>query len=232
MSASAVLDRLEKNLNAKIDSIRSYRGWVVNTVNGMVRIRRVAQSGDPTSEAYSRLGPPVKLAADDEVAVIVLGDKAFILGPIQRAVPTQVEFDVPLVGQMYRFGSTASGSDTSSTAVVSPASVTAITRTLNNSDMPPGTYNILVEGDHLTAHSTGGSLSTGTQCAGVDGTFYTLSAASGTAAQRNVAASTFTNVVMTVGGSIACSLAYRSSTAGTSSSRNPHISITATRVGD
>lgn len=98
------------------------------------------------------------------------------------------------------------------------------------SDLPDGVYDLVVVGSLLAAHSAGGSCNLRVQAGANNGTSYTLSVPNESpATTRLYAVHVFSAVA--VSGGLTAKVQYKSSTAGTTSARNPALLVLARRSG-
>jgi hypothetical protein len=112
-----------------------------------------ATAGD---ELYARLKGTVKMAEDDPVAVIILGGKKFILGPISNEDQTEITYDLPIVGEK-GFNSPFTEPMTIANAAVTGTNTSTSTYEVNiqnlSFDLPDGTWTVFAWGEGLYGHS-------------------------------------------------------------------------------
>jgi hypothetical protein len=89
---SSFYQSIRQAISNAVERLKPYRATVDSTANGLVKIQPLG--GDVLDESYARLAG-VKLNEDDEVVVIDLNGKPFVLGKLQRAVPTAEAVDFP-----------------------------------------------------------------------------------------------------------------------------------------
>lgn len=124
---------------------------------GRRKLRLDPASTDDSGELYALLKGLPKIAAGDDVAVITLGGKRFILGPVQNTAQTAITYDLPIIGEQ-GFNSPFSETPTISNS----AAVSSTTDTANYSinvqntsfDLPTGTWTVHAWGGGFYAHSS------------------------------------------------------------------------------
>ncbi len=90
-SAREFYTGLRDAIESMVKRALPYRAVAKDTNNGLVQIQPL-DADAPMGEYYARLsGPAIK--PNDEVAVVDLGGKPFVLGKIQRTNTNSVEFD-------------------------------------------------------------------------------------------------------------------------------------------
>ena len=123
---------------------------------GKIKLREVfeATAGD---ELYALLKGRPKISSDDLVAVIKLGGKNFVLGPIQNSPQTEITYDLPIVGEK-GFNSPYSEEPvvSNSAVVASTSSISAYSVNVQNTsfDLPDGTWTVDAWGGGFYAHSS------------------------------------------------------------------------------
>lgn len=115
-----------------------------------------ATAGD---ELYARLKGTPKIATDDPVAVLILGGKKFILGPISNEDQTEITYDLPIVGEK-GFNSPQRDRFSQDSADVSSSTDTANYVTNFDWDwaLGSGTWTVWAFTDQACSHSSAGSL--------------------------------------------------------------------------
>lgn len=112
-----------------------------------------ATAGD---ELYARLKGTVKMAEDDPVAVIILGGKKFLLGPISNEDQTEITYDLPIVGEK-GFNSPFTEPMTIADGAVTGTNTSTSTYEVNiqnlSFDLPAGTWTVFAWGEGLYSHS-------------------------------------------------------------------------------
>ena len=123
---------------------------------GKRKLRLDPASTDETDELFAMLKGLPKIAAGDELAVIVLGGKNFILGSIQNSAQTEIVYDLPIVAEK-GVNSPYTEDVTISNSAVTPSTASTTTYSVNiqntSFDLPTGTWNVLAWGDGFYAHS-------------------------------------------------------------------------------
>lgn len=121
---------------------------------GLRKLRDVTEAvaGD---ELFAQIKGLPKISTDDELLVVVVGGKKVIVGPVQRTTPTDVTYDLPVIGEK-GFNSPAMAQysrDSADTA--SNASISNFVTTLTaNMVLPAGTWSIRAITSQMVSHSS------------------------------------------------------------------------------
>lgn len=110
-----------------------------------------------TVEVYALLKGLPKIAAGDDLAVIMLGGKHFVLGPIQNATQTEITYDLPIVGEKgFNSPYTEHPAIANSAVTGSTSNTGAYSVNVQNTsfDLPAGTWDVFAWGGGLFAHSS------------------------------------------------------------------------------
>lgn len=107
-------------------------------------------------ELYARLKGTVKMAEDDPVAVIILGGKKFVLGPISNEDQTEITYDLPIVGEK-GFNSPYTEPITIADSAVTASTTSTASYSVNvqndSFDLPTGTWTVYAWGSGVYGHS-------------------------------------------------------------------------------
>lgn len=123
---------------------------------GKRKLRIDPASTDDADELYALLKGLPKITAGDDLAVIVLGGKKFILGPIQNETQTAITYDLPIIGEK-GFNSPYTEPMTIANSAVDPSTASTSVYSVNvqntSFDLPAGTWTVFAWGEGLYAHS-------------------------------------------------------------------------------
>ena len=235
-----------------VSRLKPYRVAVSSTSNGLVKIQPL-ESPTPLAEGYARL-TGTKLESGDEVAIIELSGKPFVLGKIQRSSPNGEAFDFPIqieadsaqalevsdgvsptlivdtdsgvvTGSSFNSPVVTTIAQSSADTTSTTSTTTLQTACTTTLNLPIGSWTLKAVGGCQFTHSSSGTVLFQVTIASTGGTARSM---------------TFNNSVYGHGvdnaevgglsGSVTISLDYRCSTAGTTSARNPWLLIIATRT--
>lgn len=221
--AESFLSGLSATFKGHKERLRIYRATVTAIASNLVTFQR----GDDTevNDAGAKHLLLRLPKAGDDVALIDVGGAPLVLGAI-GAVETLIDLGAPHVGRVYVNRNSAATSEgtgnTTSTSVYSTA------LTLTWSDLPDGTYTMIVSGSLLAAHSTSAGVNCGVDIAGTvsanGGVSCPASATPYTRLDRN----TLIDDVVVAGG-ITIKTVYKAASAGTASVVNPSVLAIAIR---
>jgi hypothetical protein len=140
-----------------------------------------------------------------------------VLGVISAEEVEEVDLGAPTIGQVFARGAAASAASTTTNTSTS-AYATALSATW--SDIPDGTYDVVVMAGAAYSHSGSGNLHSRFTAGGSDGTEYSLSLT--TSREQIRYTWNFSNIVV-VGG-LTVTMAYKlNGGSGTISDRNPSM---------
>ncbi len=123
--------------------------------NGLIHLRDVRDT-DASLEGYALLKGLPKIAVDDELAVIMIAGKPFVVGPISRTSQTEITYDLPVVGEQGFNSPLLIGPVVSNTAVTaSTTSTTLYSVNIQEASyvLPAGTWDVLGVAGGVFAHT-------------------------------------------------------------------------------
>jgi hypothetical protein len=207
-------DAIEDLIKERLRGLRIRTGAVSSEADGLVSLIRPG-STEPEG-GYARLIPKAP-AAGDRVAIAQVGGTALVLGVISAEEVEEVDLGAPTIGQVFARGAAASAASTTTNTSTS-AYATALSATW--SDIPDGTYDVVVMAGAAYSHSGSGNLHSRFTAGGSDGTEYSLSLT--TSREQIRYTWNFSNIVV-VGG-LTVTMAYKlNGGSGTISARNPSM---------
>jgi hypothetical protein len=207
-------DAIEDLIRERLRGLRIRTGEVSAEVDGLVSVIR---PGNTEAEGgYPRLIPKAP-EIGDRVAIAQVGGSSLVLGVISAEEVEELDLGAPTIGQVFARGAAASAASTTSNTSTS-SYATALSATW--SDVPDGTYDVVVMAGAAYSHSGSGNLHSRFTAGGSDGTEYSLSLT--TAREQIRYTWNFSNIVV-VGG-LTVTLAYKlNGGSGTISARNPSM---------
>lgn len=217
---ASAIQRLVKQ-EASGAKVRS--GIVTAMTSGLVSIRRAGSAGD--EGGYARLLPGIPKVGQ-RVALIKMGGAELVLGVISRVAETLLDLGAPIVGQVYiETDSAAAATTTSNTS----NSSYVVARSYTWSDLPDGTYDILVDWSLMIADSVPAGVDMRIVMGATNSSPRTLTPPNTANAETTFRHPLlFTGVV--VAGGVTIQLQYKRNTgSGTALARNPAMSFHATR---
>jgi hypothetical protein len=205
-------DAIEDLIKERLRGLRIRTGEVSSEASGLVSVIR---PGSTEAEGgYPRLIPKAP-EIGDRVAIAQVGGSSLVLGVISAADVDSIDLGAPLAGQTFARHASASAATTTSNTSTSTY-VTAIAPTW--SDIPDGTYDIVIDFGADYGHSSSGSVHNRLTVNGVNDSELSLSL---TTAFRYLR---YTRVFadVTVSGGLTVTHAYKlNGGSGTISARNP-----------
>lgn len=216
MTAPALWNQIQDEIKRQMatELARVYKAGAAS--GGLRKLRLDPASTDDSGELYALLKGLPKIAAGDDVAVITLGGKRFIIGPVQNSTQTEITYDLPIVGEqgfnspMFSRFSQNSADVSSSTDTSNP--VTNFDWTWN---LGSGAWTVWAMTFQHCSHSTAGNL---VRCQTVvDGSASATALTVGmpVSAQRGLISSESQKTGCT--GTITIAAQYRPNTSGTAS---------------
>jgi hypothetical protein len=223
MDVISIADAIEQLAGAHGAKGQLSTGVVTAMSGGRASVRRIGATVAEEEIVCLIARPPV---VGDRVALTAIGGTTVIAGVLVSSL-SPLDLKAPLVGQIY----TLPFSSSSATAATNTSNATYATlRSVawSSSEIPDGTYDLVVEWDAQFSDSAGGSLNFRPTVNGVVDTVQTLSV--GTARERLGYIREFDAQV--VSGGLTVLIEYkRDSGSGTASARNPRMLVFATRKG-
>jgi hypothetical protein len=215
-------DAIEDLIKERLRGLRIRTGEVSSEASGLVSLIRPG-STEPEG-GYARLIPKAP-ATGDRVAIAQVGGTALVLGVISAAEVEEIDLGAPTIGQVFvRQSSASAASDGSNTST--SVYDTALSPTW--SDIPDGTYDVVIDFGLAYSHSSSGSVHSRLTVNGVNDSELSLSLTTAREYIRYTRA--FSNVAI-VGG-LTVTLAYKlNGGSGTISARNPAIFAALTYKG-
>jgi hypothetical protein len=206
--------------NIQRESLRLYRATVTDVSGGLVSILRTGDTVDEDA-GYPVIVPGIP-AVDDEVVCVNLGGAPLILGILGTAATNQPRIGQTIVQATTTVSATA-GTNTSNTTYATVRSVN-----WDGSDIPDGTYNLMVDWSAQFSDSASGSINVRLTVGATVDTVFTVGMS--TNRERLAFAREFNGVALT--GGVTVTIEYkRNSGTGTATAANPRIVLLATRVG-
>jgi hypothetical protein len=214
--AAAAADALNRQRNRQREGLRPFRAEVTSVDAGLISLQRSGATVD--EDAGYPILIPGAVETGDEIVALDLGGAPIVLGKLGPQT-------TPMVGQVFARHSSASAATTTTNTSTSTY-VTARSETW--SDIPDGTYDVLIDFSAAYSHSSSGSVHNRLTVGSTTDSELSLSLT--TARETLRYTRSFSNVV--VSGGLTVTLEYKlNGGSGTISARNPAIFAALTYKG-
>jgi hypothetical protein len=210
-SAQKLRDKQKQSLN----KIGAFQAEAVTVSGGMVYIKETGIDEIPWEQGIVIVESALIDPGDHVLIIPTKGGDYVCVGSIEPASIMRVRET-----NMYEnSASTASNSPTTSTSLVDAIN-------LNIPGLPAGTYSVVVTGSVALSHSTGGTVQVACKADGTTGTTHSMAVPTTSPATTRIAANhTFTGITLNGSEDLTTSFQYSSVTAGTTTGRNPQMTV-------